>query len=87
MGSGQKVAWEPHDVLVSGCLCKERASLIQEPVQEDTRRHVYARELKQGMPREDNGRSKGDWGKQVWMVFWMGGRNRGTLGQKNEEKS
>ena len=63
----EKVAREPHDVLVSGCLCKERgapgcASLIQEPVQEDKRRHVCARELKQAMQREDNGRSKGDWG-------------------------
>ena len=74
----EEVSGETH-VSVSRCLCKERgaprgALSIQEPVQEDTRSRVRARELKHATQREDKGRSKGDWGKQVWMV--LDGRSR-----------
>ena len=75
----EEVSRETHDVSVSRCLCEERgaprgALSIQEPVQEDIRSRVRARELKHVMQREDNGRSNGDWGKQVWMV--LDGRSR-----------
>ena len=36
---------------------------------ENTRSLVRARELKQAIQREDDGRSKGDWSKQVLVVF------------------
>ena len=63
------IAKEARDVLSGRCLCKECTSLIQEPDQEDTMRYVCARAQRLVMQREESGRNKGDWGKQVWMVL------------------
>ena len=61
-------------MLVSEPLCVEQgipgcASLIQEPVQEDTSGHARTHEIRRAMQREENRRNNGCGSKQVWMKF------------------
>ena len=66
--------WETCSVLVSESLCVEQsipgcASLIQEPVQEDSRGHARTHEIRRAMQLEEDRRNNGCGIKQVWMMF------------------
>ena len=70
----KRFSWETCSVPASEPLCVEQsipgcASLIQEPVQEDSRGHARTHEIRRAMQLEENRRNNGCGSKQVWMMF------------------
>ena len=61
-------------VFLSANFCVEQsvpgcASLVQEPVQEDSRGHARTHEIRRAEQLEENRRNNGCGSKQVWMMF------------------
>ena len=70
----KKFSRETQSVFVNKPSCVEQgipgcASLIREPVLEDTRGHSRTHEIRRAMQREENRRNNGCGCKQVWMKF------------------
>ena len=71
----KRFSWETCSVPVSEPLCVEQsipgcASLIQEPVQEDSRGHARTHEIRRAMQLEEDRRNNGCGIKQVWMMSY-----------------